>query len=154
MEEKLQRISLFVETEDQKKAIRAVLADLDADFPMDRLICGDVSFGKTEVALRAALRAVANGSQVAFLCPTTILALQHFRNFERRLADFPLRLAMLSRLVGQAEKKRDRRRARERRRSTWSSAPIRCWPRGWNSRTWGCSSSTRSSASACSRRKS
>ncbi len=106
IEEKLQRDFSFVETEDQKKAIRAVLDDMAADFPMDRLICGDVSFGKTEVALRAALRAVANGRQVAFLCPTTILALQHFRNFQRRLADFPLRLAMLSRLVGAAEKKR------------------------------------------------
>ncbi len=73
---------------------------------MDRLICGDVSFGKTEVALRAALRAAANGKQVAFLCPTTILALQHYRNFERRLAAFPLRLAMLSRLVGAGERKR------------------------------------------------
>jgi transcription-repair coupling factor (superfamily II helicase) len=106
IEEKLQRDFSFVETEDQKKAIRMVLDDLAADFPMDRLICGDVSFGKTEVALRAALRVVANGKQVAFLCPTTILALQHFRNFQRRLADFPLRLAMLSRLVGSSEKKR------------------------------------------------
>ena len=106
IEEKLQRDFSFVETEDQKKAIRRVLDDLAADFPMDRLICGDVSFGKTEVALRAAVRAVANGKQVAFLCPTTILALQHFRNFQRRLADFPLRLAMLSRLVSDAEKKR------------------------------------------------
>jgi transcription-repair coupling factor (superfamily II helicase) len=106
IEEKLQRDFSFVETEDQKKAIRQVLADLAADFPMDRLICGDVSFGKTEVALRAAVRVVANGKQVAFLCPTTILALQHYRNFQRRLADFPLRLAMLSRLVSNAEKKR------------------------------------------------
>jgi transcription-repair coupling factor (superfamily II helicase) len=106
IEEKLQRDFSFVETEDQKKAIRMVLDDLAADFPMDRLICGDVSFGKTEVALRAAVRAVANGKQVAFLCPTTILALQHYRNFQRRLAEFPLRLAMLSRLVSNAEKKR------------------------------------------------
>jgi len=106
IEDKLQRDFSFVETEDQKKAIRMVLDDLAADFPMDRLICGDVSFGKTEVALRAAVRAVANGKQVAFLCPTTILALQHFRNFERRLADFPMRLAMLSRLVSTVEKKR------------------------------------------------
>jgi len=106
IEDKLQRDFSFVETEDQKKAIRVVLDDLAADFPMDRLVCGDVSFGKTEVALRAAVRAVANGKQVAFLCPTTILALQHFRNFQRRLADFPMRLAMLSRLVGGAEKKR------------------------------------------------
>jgi transcription-repair coupling factor (superfamily II helicase) len=106
IEDKLQRDFSFVETEDQKKAIRAVLDDLAADFPMDRLVCGDVSFGKTEVALRAAVRAVANGRQVAFLCPTTILALQHYRTFQRRLADFPLRLAMLSRLVSGAEKKR------------------------------------------------
>ena len=106
LEEKLQGDFLFVETEDQKQAIRQVLADMEADFPMDRLICGDVSFGKTEVALRAALRAMANGRQVAFLCPTTILALQHYRNFERRLAGYPLRLAMLSRLVSGGEKKR------------------------------------------------
>ncbi|MCU0237337.1 MAG: DEAD/DEAH box helicase [Acidobacteria bacterium] len=106
LEEKLQQDFLFVETEDQKQAIRQVLADMEADHPMDRLICGDVSFGKTEVALRAALRAMANGRQVAFLCPTTILALQHFRNFERRLAAYPLRLAMLSRLVSGAERKR------------------------------------------------
>jgi len=106
LEDKLQQDFRFVETEDQKQAIARVLADLEADFPMDRLICGDVSFGKTEVALRAALRAVANSKQVAFLCPTTILALQHFKNFERRLAAFPLRLAMLSRLVGGSEKKR------------------------------------------------
>jgi len=106
LEEKLQQDFRFVETEDQKRAIARVLADMEADCPMDRLICGDVSFGKTEVALRAALRAMANGRQVAFLCPTTILALQHFRNFERRLAAFPLRLAMLSRLVPAAEKKR------------------------------------------------
>ena len=106
LEERLQQDFRFVETEDQKQAIARVLADMEADFPMDRLVCGDVSFGKTEVALRAALRAMANGRQVAFLCPTTILALQHFRNFERRLAAFPLRLAMLSRLVPAAEKKR------------------------------------------------
>ncbi len=106
LEEKLQQDFRFVETEDQKQAIARVLADMEADFPMDRLVCGDVSFGKTEVALRAALRAMANGRQAAFLCPTTILALQHFRNFERRLADFPLRLAMLSRLVSGAGKKR------------------------------------------------
>ncbi len=106
LEEKLQQDFRFVETEDQKQAIARVLADMEAGFPMDRLICGDVSFGKTEVALRAALRAVANGKQVAFLCPTTILALQHFKNFERRLALFPLRLAMLSRLVSGSEKKR------------------------------------------------
>jgi transcription-repair coupling factor (superfamily II helicase) len=106
LEDKLQQDFRFVETEDQKAAIARVLADMEADFPMDRLICGDVSFGKTEVALRAALRAAANGKQVAFLCPTTILALQHYRNFERRLAAFPLRLAMLSRLVSGAERKR------------------------------------------------
>ncbi|MBN2345785.1 MAG: DEAD/DEAH box helicase [Candidatus Aminicenantes bacterium] len=106
LEEKLQRDFRFVETEDQKRAIRRVLDDMEADFPMDRLICGDVSFGKTEVALRAALRAMANGRQVAFLCPTTILALQHYRNFAQRLAALPLRLGMLSRLVPAAERKR------------------------------------------------
>ena len=106
LEDKLQQDFRFVETEDQKQAIRQVLADMEADFPMDRLICGDVSFGKTEVALRAALRAVANGKQVAFLCPTTILALQHYRNFERRLAAFPLRWPCCRAWSAPAEKKR------------------------------------------------
>ncbi len=99
MEEKLAEGFQYVETEDQKKAIDDVLKDLEADYPMDRLICGDVSFGKTEVALRAALRVAANGKQVAILCPTTILAYQHYNTFKQRLAQFPITIAMLSRMV-------------------------------------------------------
>jgi transcription-repair coupling factor (superfamily II helicase) len=89
----------FVETRDQKIAIREVLRDLESDFPMDRLICGDVSFGKTEVAVRAAFRVVLNGKQVAVLCPTTILAWQHFETFKNRFSSFPVNVALLTRMV-------------------------------------------------------
>jgi transcription-repair coupling factor (superfamily II helicase) len=99
LESKLNEGFLYVETEDQKRAFKDVFADLEAEFPMDRLICGDVSFGKTEVAVRAAMRVVANGKQVAVLCPTTILAYQHFATFKNRFKDFPISIAMLSRMV-------------------------------------------------------
>ena len=87
----------FEETADQAAAIEAVILDLQAGKPMDRLICGDVGFGKTEVALRAAFIAAMEGKQVALLVPTTLLAEQHFQNFSTRFADFPVRLAELSR---------------------------------------------------------
>jgi transcription-repair coupling factor (superfamily II helicase) len=87
----------YVETEDQLQAVRAVKMDLENPIPMDRLICGDVGYGKTEVALRAAFKAVMEGKQVAILVPTTILAQQHYENFSRRLAAFPLKIEMLSR---------------------------------------------------------
>ncbi|MDR3394292.1 MAG: transcription-repair coupling factor [Parasulfuritortus sp.] len=87
----------FEETPDQLAAINAVIADMTSGRPMDRLVCGDVGFGKTEVALRAAYVAVADGKQVAVLCPTTLLAEQHFQNFADRFADFPVKLAELSR---------------------------------------------------------
>lgn len=105
LEEKLESEFQYVETEDQKKAINDVLMDLEAEYPMDRLICGDVSFGKTEVALRAALRVVANGKQVALLCPTTILAYQHHNTFKERFSEFPIFIAMLSRMVSQKKRK-------------------------------------------------
>jgi transcription-repair coupling factor (superfamily II helicase) len=88
----------FTETADQLKAIEAVLADLQAERPMDRVVCGDVGFGKTEVALRAAFLAAQNGRQVCVLVPTTLLAQQHYRNFADRFADWPLKVAVLSRL--------------------------------------------------------
>ena len=106
LEDKLGEGFEYVETEDQKRAINDVFADLEAEFPMDRLICGDVSFGKTEVALRAALRVVANGKQVALLCPTTILAYQHYSTFKKRFSQFPVTIAMLSRMVSPSKKKR------------------------------------------------
>ncbi len=87
----------FEETADQKAAIEAVIADLTSGQPMDRLVCGDVGFGKTEVALRAAFIALADGKQVAVLVPTTLLAEQHFQVFSDRFADWPVKLAELSR---------------------------------------------------------
>ncbi|HEY9055395.1 MAG TPA: transcription-repair coupling factor [Rectinemataceae bacterium] len=89
----------FEETIDQLKCIEEIKADMEAPKPMDRLVCGDVGYGKTEVALRACFKAMMSGKQVAFLAPTTILAEQHFENFRERLAEYPLRLEMLSRLV-------------------------------------------------------
>ncbi len=87
------------ETDDQDRAIADVLADLESGRPMDRLVCGDVGFGKTEVALRAAFVAAMNGQQVAVVAPTTLLARQHYTNFAERFAGFPLKIGRLSRLV-------------------------------------------------------
>ena len=87
----------YVETEDQLVAIEAVKQDMEQARPMDRLICGDVGYGKTEVALRAAFKAIMDSKQVAMLVPTTVLAQQHYTNFSRRLAAFPVSVAMLSR---------------------------------------------------------
>ena len=89
----------YEETEDQLAAIEAVISDLGAGTPMDRLICGDVGFGKTEVALRAAFVAVMSGKQVAVVVPTTLLSRQHFRTFQARFAGFPIRVEQASRLV-------------------------------------------------------
>ena len=88
---------MFEETPDQAQAIMDVKKDLEKDLPMDRLICGDVGFGKTEVAMRAAFRVVTNGLQVAILVPTTVLAFQHYRVFQERFGDFPICIEMLSR---------------------------------------------------------
>jgi len=90
----------YEETDDQQSAIDAVLADLASDQPMDRVVCGDVGFGKTEVALRAAFAVAEAGRQVAMLAPTTLLAEQHFRNFSDRFADWPIEVALLSRTGG------------------------------------------------------
>jgi transcription-repair coupling factor (superfamily II helicase) len=95
----------FSTTPDQQKAIDDVLAGLAADRPMDRVVCGDVGFGKTEVALRAAFAVVRNGRQVCVLVPTTLLAQQHFRNFSDRFANWPVRVGVLSRLHGGREQK-------------------------------------------------
>lgn len=95
----------YQETEDQERAIADVLDDLAAGRPMDRLVCGDVGFGKTEVALRAAFVAAMAGLQVAIICPTTLLARQHHRNFVERFAGFPMNIGRLSRLVPAAEAK-------------------------------------------------
>ena len=92
-------------TSDQVKAIADIRKDMEGPRPMDRLVCGDVGFGKTEVAMRAAFQAVTSGRQVAVLCPTTVLALQHMERFSERFAPFPAKVAMLSRFVPPPEQR-------------------------------------------------
>jgi len=94
---------LYEDTPDQRTATQAVKRDMEAERPMDRLICGDVGYGKTEIAIRAAFKAVQDGKQVAVLAPTTILAEQHRHTFEERLADYPVRVGALSRFRTAAE---------------------------------------------------
>jgi transcription-repair coupling factor (superfamily II helicase) len=96
----------FRETPDQMKAIIDTKIDMERPQPMDRLICGDVGFGKTEVAVRAAFKAVMDGKQVAVLAPTTVLAQQHFEVFRQRMLDYPVRIEMLSRFRSQSEQKK------------------------------------------------
>ncbi|SME94120.1 transcription-repair coupling factor [Desulfovibrio gilichinskyi] len=96
----------FEETPDQEKAIQDVFRDMESPEPMDRLVCGDVGFGKTEVALRAAFRAVLDGKQVILLCPTTVLAEQHYQTFLQRMEGFPVTVGMLSRFVTKNSQKR------------------------------------------------
>lgn len=103
----------YVETADQLRAINEVKEDMEKPQPMDRLICGDVGYGKTEVALRAAFKAVADGKQVAILVPTTILAQQHYNTFRERLAAFPVRVDMLSRFRTEREQKQVVKQLRE-----------------------------------------
>ncbi len=97
---------IYEETRDQLTAINETKADLERPKPMDRLICGDVGFGKTEVAIRAAFKAVMDGKQVAILVPTTVLAQQHFNNFRERMADYPIRVELLSRFRTKREQAR------------------------------------------------
>ena len=94
---------VFEETPDQQTAINAVIEDMKSGKPMDRLVCGDVGFGKTEVAMRAAFVAVADGKQVAILCPTTLLAEQHYQNFADRFANWPVKVAEISRFKSAKE---------------------------------------------------
>lgn len=95
----------YVETADQAEAIRDVKRDMELPRPMDRLVCGDVGYGKTEVAIRAAFKAVSDGKQVAVLVPTTVLAQQHVRTFRERLQTFPVRTELLSRFLSEREQK-------------------------------------------------
>lgn len=96
----------FDETEDQRRSIREIYADMEATSPMDRLLCGDVGYGKTEVAMRAAFKAVMDGKQAAVLCPTTVLASQHFKTFKSRMVLFPVRVEALTRFQSAAEARR------------------------------------------------
>lgn len=97
---------LYEETPDQMRAIVAAKADMESQRPMDRLICGDVGYGKTEVAIRAAFKSVMSGRQVAILVPTTVLAQQHFNTFRERMADYPIRVEQLSRFRTKREQKK------------------------------------------------
>ncbi len=96
----------YEETQDQLKAVEAIKSDMEKSHPMDRLICGDVGYGKTEVAMRAAFKAVDGHRQVAVLCPTTVLAAQHFKTFKERFAAYPITIAMVSRFVSASETKK------------------------------------------------
>lgn len=106
LQKELESSFMYEDTEDQLKATRDVKESMEALFPMDRLICGDVGFGKTEVAVRAAFKAVTDSKQVALLVPTTILALQHYNTFMERLRDFPCNIDYISRLRKPAHQKR------------------------------------------------
>ena len=105
MQHELEASFIYEDTPDQLTATQAVKADMESERPMDRLVCGDVGFGKTEIAIRAAFKAAADGKQTAVLVPTTVLAYQHFQTFSRRLADFPVRLDYISRARSPKETK-------------------------------------------------
>ena len=105
MNQQLEASFMYEDTPDQMKATQAVKADMESQMPMDRLVCGDVGFGKTEIAIRAAFKAVADNKQVAVLVPTTILAMQHYKTFKSRLADMPCTVDYLSRLRTTKEQK-------------------------------------------------
>lgn len=104
MQHELESSFMYEDTPDQYQATQTVKADMENEAPMDRLVCGDVGFGKTEVAIRAAFKAVDNGKQVAVLVPTTILAYQHYQTFKERLAEFPLRVDYLNRFRSAKDK--------------------------------------------------
>jgi transcription-repair coupling factor (superfamily II helicase) len=106
LESQLRASFPFQETPDQLQAIEDIKADMEKSRPMDRIVCGDVGFGKTEVAMRASLMACANNRQVALICPTTILANQHFNSFKERFAKLPVRIGLLSRLQSKSEEKK------------------------------------------------
>ena len=103
LQNELEASFIYEDTPDQLKATEAVKADMEKDTPMDRLICGDVGYGKTEVAIRAAFKAATDGKQVAVLVPTTILSLQHYRSFKERLKDFPVRVDYINRFKSAKE---------------------------------------------------
>lgn len=105
-QEEFEKTFEFEETEDQLRSIAEIKADMETDVPMDRLLCGDVGYGKTEVAVRAAFKAVMDGKQVAVLCPTTVLASQHFKTFSGRMVLFPVKVAALIRFQSTVEQRK------------------------------------------------
>ena len=138
----------YAETDDQLRCIEEIKADMESPQPMDRLLCGDVGFGKTEVALRAAMKAMLDGKQVAILVPTTVLAQQHYTTALSRFRGFPVNIGALSRFSHPAAAAQGRCPTCARVRSTSSSARTSCCRRTCSSTTSAFSSWTRSSASA------
>ncbi|OGZ77007.1 MAG: hypothetical protein A3G45_00675 [Candidatus Staskawiczbacteria bacterium RIFCSPLOWO2_12_FULL_37_15] len=106
LESELRSSFLYEETPDQLQAIENIKKDLSGDAPMDRIVCGDVGFGKTEVAMRTALMSASNNKQTAIICPTTILANQHFNNFKKRFERLPVKISQLTRLKTKTEQKK------------------------------------------------
>ena len=125
----------YTETPDQLAAINEVKHDMELAVPMDRLICGDVGYGKTEIAVRAAFKAVQDGKQVAVLVPTTLLAQQHFNTFTERMGQFPVQIQQLSRFQTPKEATLDPGGRPPTAPPTSSSAPTGCWPTRPGSRT-------------------
>ena len=113
LQTELEASFIYEDTPDQMKATQAVKHDMEQEHPMDRLICGDVGFGKTEIAIRAAFKAVADSKQVAVLVPTTILALQHFKTFSDRLKDFPVTIDYINRFKSAKQQKETLQRLKE-----------------------------------------
>ncbi len=99
LQTELEASFIYEDTPDQETSIQAVKEDMESESPMDRLVCGDVGFGKTEIAIRAAFKAVCDNKQVAVLVPTTVLSLQHYKNFSKRLEEFPAKVGFLNRFV-------------------------------------------------------
>lgn len=110
LQTELESSFIYEDTPDQVKATQAVKDDMEKSWPMDRLICGDVGFGKTEIAIRAAFKAATDGKQVAVLAPTTILTMQHYKTFRSRLADFPVKVDYINRFRSAAQQKDTLRR--------------------------------------------
>ncbi len=113
LQAELETSFMYEDTPDQAKATEDVKRDMQNPHPMDRLVCGDVGFGKTEVAIRAAFKAASEGKQVAVLVPTTILAMQHYRTFSERLANFPVKIDYVSRFKNDKEIKQIVNNAKE-----------------------------------------
>lgn len=143
MQHELEASFLYEDTPDQLKATQEVKADMESDKPMDRLVCGDVGFGKTEVAIRAAFKAVTDNKQVAVLVPTTVLAYQHFQTFKKRLEDMPCKVEYLSRARTAKDTSRILKELADG-KSISLSVRIRLLAKVSNSRIWVCLSLTRS----------
>ncbi|MDZ7852660.1 MAG: CarD family transcriptional regulator [Halomonas sp.] len=141
----------YEETEDQLRCIEEVKQDMERPVPMDRMICGDVGYGKTEVAMRAAFKAVTAGKQVAFLAPTTILAEQHYDTISERTERFPVQTAMLSRFVPTKKQKATVEGFAQRRRSISSSARTACCQKDVNFQNLGLVDRRRGAALRCER---